>query len=154
MVRRVFQVNKLIRVKPVKCRYQGEIGDVVVGRIVEVQQKRWKVELNSRFNGALLLASVNLPGGELRRKSIEDELAMREYLREGDLVSLQFILKCLRFYRMHAAYVEYLCMSCFSITSNSWCAVVILNIYFGYLWIGKQEIHNNVSWENSFLIIR
>uniref|UniRef100_A0A915D2M9 K Homology domain-containing protein n=1 Tax=Ditylenchus dipsaci TaxID=166011 RepID=A0A915D2M9_9BILA len=65
----------------------GEIGDVVVGRIVEVQQKRWKVETNSRLNSILLLGSVNLPGGELRRKSIEDELAMREYLREGDLMS-------------------------------------------------------------------
>uniref|UniRef100_A0A915DJL5 Ribosomal RNA-processing protein 4 n=1 Tax=Ditylenchus dipsaci TaxID=166011 RepID=A0A915DJL5_9BILA len=83
------QVNKLIRVKPVKSRYQGEIGDVVVGRIVEVQQKRWKVETNSRLNSILLLGSVNLPGGELRRKSIEDELAMREYLREGDLVSAE-----------------------------------------------------------------
>lgn len=70
-------------------RYQGEVGDVVVGRVVEVQQKRWKVDTNSRLNSVLLLASVNLPGGELRRKSIEDELAMREYLREGDLVSAE-----------------------------------------------------------------
>ncbi|KAI1714209.1 KH domain-containing protein [Ditylenchus destructor] len=85
----VEQVNKLVRVRPVKQRYQGEIGDVVVGRIVEVQQKRWKVEANSRLHSVLLLGSVNLPGGELRRKSIEDELAMREYLREGDLVSAE-----------------------------------------------------------------
>ena len=37
----------------------------------------------------LLLSSVNLPGGELRRRSAEDELAMRSYLREGDLVSAE-----------------------------------------------------------------
>jgi len=85
----VEQVNKLVRVKPVKTRYHGEVGDIVIGRITEVQQKRWKVETNSRLNSVLLLASVNLPGGELRRKSIEDELAMREYLREGDLVSAE-----------------------------------------------------------------
>uniref|UniRef100_A0A183CFG1 Ribosomal RNA-processing protein 4 n=1 Tax=Globodera pallida TaxID=36090 RepID=A0A183CFG1_GLOPA len=85
----VIQTNKLIRVKPVKSRYQGDIGDVVVGRIVEVQQKRWKVDTNSRLHSVLLLNSVNLPGGELRRKSIEDELLMREYLREGDLVSAE-----------------------------------------------------------------
>jgi exosome complex component RRP4 len=32
---------------------------------------------------------VNLSGGELRRKSLEDELKMREYLQEGDLISAE-----------------------------------------------------------------
>ncbi|VDN24152.1 unnamed protein product [Gongylonema pulchrum] len=83
----VEQVNKLVSVRPVKSRYNGEIGDVVIGRILEVQQKRWKVDTNSRLHSTLLLSSVNLPGGELRRKSVEDELMMREYLKEGDLIS-------------------------------------------------------------------
>lgn len=87
------KVNQLIRVNPIKMRYQGEIGDVVLGRIIEVQQKRWKVETNSRLHSALLLTSVNLPGGELRRKCIDDELAMREYLKEGDLVSFFTLTK-------------------------------------------------------------
>lgn len=59
------QVNKLISIRPLKNRYNGEIGDVVIGRITEVQQKRWKVETNSRLDSVLLLSSVNLPGGEL-----------------------------------------------------------------------------------------
>ena len=49
-------------------RYNGEIGDVIVGRIVEVSKDRWKVETASRLNSTLLLNSVNLPGGELVRK--------------------------------------------------------------------------------------
>uniref|UniRef100_A0A131XRC4 Exosome complex component RRP4 n=1 Tax=Hyalomma excavatum TaxID=257692 RepID=A0A131XRC4_9ACAR len=85
----VEKVNKLITVRPLKTRYIGEIGDVVVGRIVEVQQRRWKVEMASRLNASLLLSSVNLPGGELRRKSAEDELLMRQYLCEGDLISAE-----------------------------------------------------------------
>jgi len=85
----VERVNKLISVTPVKTRYNGEIGDVVVGRIVEVQQKRWKVEINSRLDAVLMLSSVNLPGGELRRRSAEDELMMRRYLEEGDLISAE-----------------------------------------------------------------
>ncbi|XP_012252808.2 exosome complex component RRP4 [Athalia rosae] len=80
------KVNKLISVKPIKARYQGEIGDVVVGRITELQQKRWKVDTNSKLDSALLLSSVNLPGGELRRRSAEDEQTMRRYLQEGDLI--------------------------------------------------------------------
>lgn len=79
----------MLRVGTNSFRYAGEIGDVVIGRIVDVQQKRWKVDTNGRLDSVLLLASVNLPGGELRRKSIEDELMMREYLKEGDLVSAE-----------------------------------------------------------------
>ncbi|XP_043576493.1 exosome complex component RRP4 isoform X1 [Chiloscyllium plagiosum] len=85
----VERVNKLICVKPLQTRYNGEVGDVVVGRITEVQQKRWKVETNSRLDSVLLLSSVNLPGGELRRRSAEDELMMRDYLQEGDLISAE-----------------------------------------------------------------
>jgi len=85
----VERVNKLISVTPVKTRYNGEIGDVVVGRVVEVQQKRWKVDIQSRLDGVLLLSSVNLPGGELRRRGAEDELSMRKYLQEGDLISAE-----------------------------------------------------------------
>ncbi|XP_062929201.1 exosome complex component RRP4 [Mobula hypostoma] len=85
----VERVNKLICVKPLQTRYNGEVGDVVVGRITEVHQKRWKVETNSRLDSVLLLSSVNLPGGELRRRSAEDELMMRDYLQEGDLISAE-----------------------------------------------------------------
>ncbi|XP_063972257.1 uncharacterized protein LOC135160041 [Diachasmimorpha longicaudata] len=80
------KVNKLISIRPLKTRYQGEIGDVVVGRISEVQQSRWKVDTNSKMDSVLLLSSVNLPGGELRRRSAEDEQTMRRYLQEGDLI--------------------------------------------------------------------
>ncbi|XP_064420423.1 exosome complex component RRP4 isoform X2 [Latimeria chalumnae] len=85
----VERVNKLICVRALKTRYNGEVGDIVVGRITEVQQKRWKVETNSRLDSVLQLSSVNLPGGELRRRSAEDELTMRNYLQEGDLISAE-----------------------------------------------------------------
>uniref|UniRef100_A0AC35FI15 Ribosomal RNA-processing protein 4 n=1 Tax=Panagrolaimus sp. PS1159 TaxID=55785 RepID=A0AC35FI15_9BILA len=82
----VRQVNKLLTVQPFKSRYSPDVGDVIVGRVVEVQQKRWKVDINSVSEGILALANVSLPGGELRRKSAEDEMRMRMYMEEGDLV--------------------------------------------------------------------
>ncbi|KAG0301902.1 exosome non-catalytic core subunit rrp4 [Dissophora globulifera] len=82
----VDRVNKLISVRPLHTRYTGEIGDVVVGRITEVAQKRWKVDLNARLDGILMLSSVNLPGGVQRRKQESDELQMRTFFMEGDLV--------------------------------------------------------------------
>ncbi|KAJ3377309.1 exosome non-catalytic core subunit rrp4 [Lobulomyces angularis] len=83
------RVNKLISVKPLRARYNGEIGDVIVGRITEVQQKRWKVDLNARQDATLLLSSVNLPGGVQRRKTELDELQMRSFFVEGHLLSAE-----------------------------------------------------------------
>ena len=48
-------------------RYNGEVGDVVIGRIREVGQRRWKVETHAKLDSVLMLSSVNLPGGELVR---------------------------------------------------------------------------------------
>lgn len=56
-------MNKLICVRPLRSRYVPEIGDVVVGRITEVGQRRWKVDVHTRLDAVLLLSSVNLPGG-------------------------------------------------------------------------------------------
>lgn len=47
------------------CSYIGQIGDVVVGRIIHVAQRRWKVDTKSKLDSVLMLSSVNLPGGEL-----------------------------------------------------------------------------------------
>ena len=77
--------------KPPRTRFNGEIGDVIIGRIidVQVQQKRWKVCTNSRLLSLLLISSINLPGGEVRRKTEEDERMMRSYFVEGDLISAE-----------------------------------------------------------------
>lgn len=87
----VERVNRLVSVRPLNTRYHGEIGDVVVGRVIEVQSehKRWKIDTGSRLDSILLLSSVNLPGGELRRKTVKDELAMKQFLKEGDLISAE-----------------------------------------------------------------
>lgn len=85
---KVTQINKLISVHAPRARFVGETGDVVVGRIIEVQvnQRRWKVETGARLDSVLLLNHINLPGGELRRKTTEDEMMMRSYFKEGDLI--------------------------------------------------------------------
>jgi len=85
----VERVNKLISVKPLKSRYPGEVGDVVVGRITEVLQKVWKVDVNGRQNGLLMLSAINLPGGVQRRRTTSDELQMRSFFVENDVISAE-----------------------------------------------------------------
>ncbi|GAA5800584.1 exosome complex exonuclease rrp4 [Helicostylum pulchrum] len=82
----VERVNKLLSVRPLKTRYTAEIGDIVVGRITEVAMKRWKVDTNARQDANLLLSSVSLPGGVQRRKNEADELQMRQFFAEGDVL--------------------------------------------------------------------
>ncbi|KAJ5219829.1 hypothetical protein N7468_009033 [Penicillium chermesinum] len=80
------KVNKLISVRPLRARYTPEIGDLVVGRIVEVQSRRWKVDVAAPLLAQLPLSAINLPGGILRRRTSADELQIRTFFSEGDLV--------------------------------------------------------------------
>ncbi|CAK3745492.1 Exosome complex component RRP4 [Lecanosticta acicola] len=80
------KTNKLLSVVPLRARYTPEIGDLVVGRIVEVQSKRWKVDVAAPLLANLLLSSINLPGGILRKRTSVDELNIRSFFAEGDLL--------------------------------------------------------------------
>ncbi|KAJ3260115.1 exosome non-catalytic core subunit rrp4 [Boothiomyces macroporosus] len=86
---KIERVNKLVSVKPLKTRFNGEIGDVVVGRIAELGNKRWRVDIQGRQEATLLLSSINLPGGVQRRKNEADEMEMRSFFAEGDMLSAE-----------------------------------------------------------------
>lgn len=49
--------------------------------LFKVEQRRWRVDINSALLANLALANVKLPGGELRRKSEDDERAMRSFMK-------------------------------------------------------------------------
>lgn len=85
----ISRVNKLVMVVPLRARYVPETGDVVIGRVAELGGKRWKLDVNSTRHAVLLLSAVNLPGGMQRRRTHEDELNMRSFYKEGDLVSAE-----------------------------------------------------------------
>jgi len=82
----VQKTNKLLSVSPLRARYTPEIGDLVVGRIAEVQSRRWRVDVAAPLLAALPLSAINLPGGILRRRTAVDELNIRAFFTEGDLL--------------------------------------------------------------------
>ncbi|KAF6218378.1 hypothetical protein HO133_005725 [Letharia lupina] len=82
----LLKTNKLLSIRPLRARYTPEIGDLVVGRVVEVQTKRWKVDLSAPLLAHLPLSAINLPGGILRKRTSTDELAIRTFFGEGDLL--------------------------------------------------------------------
>ncbi|CAJ2502675.1 Uu.00g100690.m01.CDS01 [Anthostomella pinea] len=80
------KTNRLLSVRPLRARYTPEIGDLVVGRIVEVQAKRWRVDVGASLLAQLPLSAINLPGGIQRRRTETDELQIRTFFSEGELL--------------------------------------------------------------------
>jgi exosome complex RNA-binding protein Rrp4 len=83
------QTDQVISVIPLSNRYAGNVGDVVVGRIVLVGPNRWFVDLNGTQDAFLPLTSVHLPDGEQRRRTAKDEMQMRDIFTEGDIVAAE-----------------------------------------------------------------
>ncbi|ERN12428.1 hypothetical protein AMTRI_Chr01g114410 [Amborella trichopoda] len=82
----VERVNKLVLVRPFRARYKPEIGDIVVGRVIEVAPKRWRLDINFIQDAILMLSSMNLPDGIQRRRTAVDELNMRSIFEENDVI--------------------------------------------------------------------
>ncbi|CAN4093167.1 unnamed protein product [Withania somnifera] len=80
------RVNKLVYVRPLRARYKPDIGDIIVGRVIEVAPKRWRLEINFSQDAILMLSSMNLPDGIQRRRTAIDELNMRSIFVENDVI--------------------------------------------------------------------
>ena len=79
-------VNKLVSVRPLRARYNPQVGDVVVGRIASIVGRRWTVDVGARRTASLQLSAVSLPDGARRRRTRDDQNAMRALFAEGDLI--------------------------------------------------------------------
>ncbi|GFP97871.1 exosome complex component rrp4 [Phtheirospermum japonicum] len=82
----VERVNKLVYVRALRARYKPEIGDIIIGRVIEVAPKRWRLEINFSQDAVLMLSSMNLPDGIQRRRTAVDELNMRSIFEENDVI--------------------------------------------------------------------
>lgn len=82
----VERVNKLVYVRTLRARYKPEVGDIIVGRVIEVAPKRWRLDINYSQDAVLMLSSINLPDGIQRRRTAEDELNMRAIFEENDVI--------------------------------------------------------------------
>ncbi|KAL9239211.1 hypothetical protein vseg_013551 [Gypsophila vaccaria] len=83
------RIDSLVYVRSIKSRYIPETGNIVVGRVVEVSQKRWKIDVNAYHDGILMLSSITLPDGIQRRRTAVDELNMRNIFEENDVISVE-----------------------------------------------------------------
>ncbi|KAL5214447.1 hypothetical protein ABZP36_003599 [Zizania latifolia] len=82
----VERVNKLVYVRALRARYKPEVGDIIVGRVIEIAPKHWRLEINFSQDAVLMLSSMNLPDGIQRRRTAVDELNMRSIFEENDVI--------------------------------------------------------------------
>lgn len=82
----VERVNKLVYVRALRSRYKPEVGDIVIGRVVEVAQERWRLDINYSQNAYLMFSAMNMPDGVQRRRTALDELNMRCIFEEADVI--------------------------------------------------------------------
>lgn len=75
--------------RPLNAAYTPDIGDVIVGKVIEVGPKRWKIDANAKQDSVLLLSSISLPGGIQRRKSEADEMQMKTFFKKGEWLSAE-----------------------------------------------------------------
>ena len=86
-------------VEPYKKLYKPEVGDVVIGRVMSVDKKSWRIDLSYNRDANLSLSSISLPQGEQvlkyflifsqRIRSTEDQMEMRLFFQENDLLSAE-----------------------------------------------------------------
>uniref|UniRef100_A0A0B7JXC1 RRP4 S1 domain-containing protein n=1 Tax=Bionectria ochroleuca TaxID=29856 RepID=A0A0B7JXC1_BIOOC len=143
------KTNKLLSVRPLRARYTPEIGDLVVGRIVEVQAKRWRVDVAASQLAVLQISAINLPGGILRKRTETDELQIRSFFAEGDLV----VAEIQQLHQdgaasLHTRSLKYgkLRNGVFVSAANAGGKVGVLLGVNGYIWISKH-IESDVAAE-------
>lgn len=77
--------ESIVSVSTTSPRYHPEVGDVVVGRIIDVSANRWRCEVFGLQDAIMPIRNVTGPGSILRRKGREDELTMRTLFKEDDV---------------------------------------------------------------------
>ncbi|KAG9104238.1 exosome non-catalytic core subunit rrp4 [Ceratobasidium sp. 370] len=137
----------------------------VAGTVERVQNKRWKVNVNSRQDGLLMLSSVNLPGGVQRRKLESDELQMRTFFEEGDLLvaevqslfgdgSISLHTRSLRYGKLRNGQLVIIAPGLIRRLKSHFfslpCGVDVIMGLNGYIWLSKHVKEMNQVGEEGF----
>ena len=54
-------IFRLLIVNPIKSKYSPSVGDIVIGTVLEIHNKRWKIDIFSENDSYLHLNSTYLP---------------------------------------------------------------------------------------------
>ncbi|OEH74283.1 exosome complex exonuclease [Cyclospora cayetanensis] len=70
------QVNRLVYVRPLRSRYEANVGDVVVGRVAEISNGKWLLDVGAARLAYLSLGAVSL---DVQRRRDDADLLEMNY---------------------------------------------------------------------------
>lgn len=71
-------------INPIKHSYEPQIGEIIIGKVVLIKDKKWTVDIGSNSETTLHLNSTYLP--EQRQKTEDDEMNMRLIFAEDEYI--------------------------------------------------------------------
>ncbi|CDI78031.1 exosome complex exonuclease, putative [Eimeria acervulina] len=77
-------VNRLVYVRALKSRYEANVGDVVIGRVTDIANGKWYLDVGAARLAVLSVAAVCLD--VQRRRDDADVLIMRSMFQSADLL--------------------------------------------------------------------
>lgn len=82
-------INKLVYVESLNGKYVGSVGDLLVGRIKEIANDRWIVEIGSFFRASLSISQANVGALSQRIRVYNDVINMSKILRIDDIIACE-----------------------------------------------------------------
>lgn len=86
---KITQTGKYLQTQICSSFCEPQIGDVLICRVIRILPGRWILEGNSTQEFILKIDSFNLPGLQ-RTRDQDDEANMRAFLRENDLICVEY----------------------------------------------------------------
>lgn len=82
-------INKLVYVESLNGKYVGSLGDLLVGRIKEIVNDRWVVEIGSYYRASLSISQANVGALSQRIRVHNDVINMSNILEIDDIIACE-----------------------------------------------------------------
>ncbi|CDO62751.1 exosome complex component RRP4, putative [Plasmodium reichenowi] len=86
---RVNYINKLIYVEPLKGKYTGSVGDLLVGKIKDISNDKWIVEIGSYCRAFLSISQTNISIFSQRIRLYNDVINMIHIYKPDDIIACE-----------------------------------------------------------------
>ncbi|KAI4840684.1 exosome complex component RRP4 [Plasmodium brasilianum] len=82
-------INKLVYVEPLRGKYTGAVGDLLVGKIKDINNDKWVVEIGSYCRALLSISQTNISLFSQRIRLYNDVINMINIYKPNDIIACE-----------------------------------------------------------------
>ncbi|CAD2090013.1 exosome complex component RRP4, putative [Plasmodium vinckei lentum] len=82
-------INKLVYVEPLRGKYTGSVGDLLVGKIKDINNDKWVVEIGSYCRALLSITQTNISLFSQRIRLYNDVINMINIYKPNDVIACE-----------------------------------------------------------------